>query len=171
MDVKTDFLNGEVAEEISIEQPDGFVIHGKDSHVCKLKKVLYVLKQDPRAWYARIDSYLQKLGFLKSDADSNLYFKVVENLPLILVLYVNDLFLTREEKLIAECKRELTSDFEMKYLGLMHYFLSLDIWQRNDEIFLSQGKYTVDILRRFGMVDCKSINTQMDSNLRKLHET
>ena len=59
----------------------------------------------------------------------------------------------------------------MKYLGLMHYFLHLDIWQRNDDIFLSQGKYTVDILRRFGMVDCKSINTPMDSNLRKLHET
>ena len=59
----------------------------------------------------------------------------------------------------------------MKDLGLMHYFLGLEIWQRNDEIFLSQGKYTVDILRRFGMVDCKSINTPMDSNLRKLHET
>ena len=59
----------------------------------------------------------------------------------------------------------------MKDLGLMHYFLGLEIWQRNDEIFLSQGKYIVDILRRFGMVDCKSINTSMDSNLRKLHET
>ena len=58
----------------------------------------------------------------------------------------------------------------MKDLGLVHYFLGIDIWQRNDEIFLSQGKYTVDILRRFGMVDCKSINTLMDSNLRKIHE-
>ena len=109
---------------------------------------------------------------MKSGADSNLYFKVVENQPLILVLYVDDLFLTGEEKLIAECKREqLTSEFEMKDLGLMHYFLGLEIWQRNDEIFLSQGKYTVDILRIFGTVDCKSINTPMDSNLRKLHET
>ena len=80
-------------------------------------------------------------------------------------------FLTGEENLIVECKRELTSEFEMKDLGLMHYFLCLDIWQRNDEIFLSQGKYTVDILQRFGMVDCKSINTPMDSNLRKIHDT
>ena len=94
MDVNTAFLNGEIAEEVYTEQPDGFVIHGKESHVCKLKKAMYGLKQAPRAWYARIDNYLQKLGFLKSDADSNLYFKVVENLPLILVLYVDDIFLT-----------------------------------------------------------------------------
>ena len=59
----------------------------------------------------------------------------------------------------------------MKYLGLMHYFLGLEIWQRKDEIFLSQGKYIVDILNKFGMVDCKSMNTLMDSNLTKLHET
>ena len=59
----------------------------------------------------------------------------------------------------------------MKHLGLMHYFLGLDILQRNDEMFLSQGKYTMDILQRFGMVDCKSINTPMDSILRNFHET
>ena len=59
----------------------------------------------------------------------------------------------------------------MKDLGLMHYFLGLQIWKRNDEIFVSQGKYIVDILHKFGMVDCKSMNTPMDSNLRKLHWT
>ena len=75
-----------------------------------------------------MDRYLQKLGFLKSDADSNLYFKVVENHPIILTLYVDDIFLTGEEKIIDECKRELTSEFEMKYLGIMHYFLGLEIW-------------------------------------------
>ena len=58
MDVNITFLNGEVEEEVYIEQPDGFVIHGKESHVCKLKKALYGLKQAPRAWYAKIDSYL-----------------------------------------------------------------------------------------------------------------
>ena len=89
---------------------------------------------------------------------------------MILVLYVDNIFLNGEERLIVECKRELTSEFEMKYLGIMHYFLDLEIWQRSDEIFLSQGKYTVDISQIFGMVDCKSINTPMDSNLRKLHE-
>ena len=73
--------------------------------------------------------------------------------------------------MIAWYKREITSEFDMKYLGLMHYFLGLDIWRRNDEIFLSQGKYVVEILRKFGMMDCTSIYTPMDSNLRKIHET
>ena len=93
------------------------------------------------------------------------------NLSLISVLYVDDLFLTDDEHRIARCKRELTSEFEMKDLGLMHYFLGLEVWQRSDEIFLSQGKYTVDVLRRFGMMDCKSMATPMVSNLKKLHET
>ena len=109
MDVKTSFLNGEVEEEVYIEHPGGFVIHGKEYHVCKLKKSLYGLKQAPQAWYSRKYNYLHKLGFLKNEADPNLYFKVVENQPLILILYGNDLFLTGEEILIVEYKRDLTS--------------------------------------------------------------
>jgi hypothetical protein len=72
MDVKNAFLNGEVEQEVYIEQPGGFVIHGKESHVCKLKKALYGLKQASRAWYGRIDSFLQSLGFSKSIAHPNL---------------------------------------------------------------------------------------------------
>jgi hypothetical protein len=93
MDVKTVFLNSEAEQEVYIEQPEGFVIHGKESHVCKLKKDLYGLKQAPRAWYGRIDSFLQSLGFSKSIADPNLYIKIVQNHHIILVLYVDDLFL------------------------------------------------------------------------------
>jgi hypothetical protein len=65
MDVKTTFLNGEIEEEVYIEQPYGFVIHEKESHVCRLKKAMYGLKQAPRAWYARIDGHLMSLGFKK----------------------------------------------------------------------------------------------------------
>jgi len=102
MDVKTAFLNGEVEQEVYIEQPEGFVIHGKESHVCKLKKALYGLKQALRAWYGRIDSFLQNIGFSKSIANHNLCIKIVQNHPFILVLYVDDLFLTGEEHLIAQ---------------------------------------------------------------------
>ena len=77
MDVKTTFLYGEIEEEVYIEQPEGFELHGRESHVCKLKKALYGLKQAPKAWYARIDNYLRSLGFSKSIVDSNLYIKVV----------------------------------------------------------------------------------------------
>ena len=69
------------------------------------------------------------------------------------------------------CKRELTSELEMKDLGLMHYFLGLEVWQRANEIFLSQGKYTIDVLWIFNMMDCKSMDTSMILNLKNLHET
>jgi hypothetical protein len=69
MDVKTAFLNGLIEEEVYIEQRLGFEVHGRESHVCRLKKELYGRKQAPRAWYSRIDAYLQLLGFEKSEAD------------------------------------------------------------------------------------------------------
>ena len=74
-----------------------------------MKKALYGLKQAPRAWYARRDNYLMSLGFTKSDADPNLYYKAENGRPLILVLYVDDMLLTGDEKLIDVCKKELTS--------------------------------------------------------------
>jgi hypothetical protein len=171
MDVKTAFLNGKIEEEVYIQQPLGFEIHGKESHVCRLKKALYGLKQAPRAWYSRIDHYLLSLGFTKSEADPNLYQKVEDGKMLILVLYVDDLFLAGDKKQIVQCKKDLTSEFEMKDLGLLHYFLGLEIWQRSDGIFLSQGKYTVDILRKFGMDKSKPMATPMEMNLKKLRES
>jgi hypothetical protein len=150
-----------------VEQPDCFVLHNKGTHVSKIRKALYGIKQSPKVWYDRIDGFLKSPGFQKSDADENLYFKVRGNQPVILILYVYDLFLTRDEGIIARCKREITLEFEMKDLGLMHYFLGLEVWKRQGEIFLAQGKYTVDVLKRFGMMDCKSISTPMITNLRK----
>ena len=93
-------------QEVYIKQPQGFEVEDRKSHVCRLKKALYGLRQAPRAWYGRIDSFLMSLGFTKSKEDSNLYFKIMDNEPVILLLY-DDLFLTGEEKLIAECKQRL----------------------------------------------------------------
>jgi hypothetical protein len=87
-----------------------------------------------------------------------------------LVLYVDDLFLTGSERLIVDCKQALTSEFKMKALGMMQYFLGLEVWHRIDEIFLTQGKYTVEILKKFGMKDCKSIPTPMVMDLKKMNE-
>jgi hypothetical protein len=96
MDVKTTFLNVVIEEEVYIEQPQGFEVKDRKTHVCRLKKALYGLKQAPKAWYGRIDSFLKRLGFTKSKVDSNLYFKVMNDEPVILLLYVDDLFLTGE---------------------------------------------------------------------------
>ena len=108
------------------------------------------------------------MGFTKSKVDPNLYFKVVDDQPVILLLYVDDLFLIGNEKKILECKKNLTARFEMKYLGLMHYFLGLELWKILEGIFLNQGKYAVEILKRFDMLECKAITTPMDTHLKLL---
>jgi hypothetical protein len=109
MDVKIAFLNGEIEEEVYIEQPEGFVIHNEKSHVCRLNKTLYGLKQAPRAWYEKMDGFLMSLGFSKSVVDPNLYYHIVGNECLILVLYVDDLFLTSSERLIVRMYMSLCS--------------------------------------------------------------
>ena len=136
MDVKISFLNGIIEEEVYIEQTEGFDIFKNESHVCRLRIALYGLKQAPRAWYTRIDNYFIGLGCTKSEVDANLYQIVVEGKLFIIVLYVDDLILTSDEKLIHSCKEDLAREFEMKGMGLLHYFLGLEIWQRDGEIFV-----------------------------------
>jgi hypothetical protein len=157
-----------IEEEVYIEQPDGFAIHEKESHVCRLKKSMYGLKHVPRTWYARINGHLIILGFSKSVVDPNLYYNTVNGESLILAIYVDDLFLTSTYSLIVECKYVLAPEFEMKELGMMHYFLGLEVWQRTDEIFLCHAKYIVEILKKFGMLNCKPMATPMVTNLKKL---
>eukprot|EP00253_Pinus_taeda_P020991 PITA_20991 len=109
------------------------------------------------------------MGFTKSEADQNLYYIVIGEEPLILVLYVDDLIITGAERLIEHCKRDLAAEFEMKDIGLMHYFLGLEVWQEEGHFFLGQGKYIVDILSRFHMEDCRPMSTPMITNWKKLH--
>jgi hypothetical protein len=80
-------------------------------------------------------------------------------------------YLNGEEKLIIECKKKIASRFEMKDLDLMHYLLGLEVWQSPERIFLNQGKYAVEILKRFDMLECKSMNTPMEMKLKILVDT
>ena len=83
-----------------------------------------------------MDSFLMSLGFTKSKEDSNLYFKVEDKILMMLLLYVDDLFTIGEDELIVDTSRKLVIDFEMKDLGMIHYFLSMEVWQSADGIFL-----------------------------------
>jgi hypothetical protein len=108
------------------------------------------------------------MGFTKSEANPNLYFLLVGSKPLILVLYLDELILTGAKKLIAGCKSDLASEFEMKDIEPMHYFLGLEVWQRSGEIFLKQGKYTLEILKRFRIEHSRLMATSMVTNLKKV---
>jgi hypothetical protein len=84
MDVKSSFLNGELEEEVYIKQPEGFQLSENEDYVCKLNKALYGLKHAPRAWYSRLDKYLQQEGFRNRSADNSLYIKVSQDSILLI---------------------------------------------------------------------------------------
>ena len=125
MDVKIAFLNGVFEEEVYMEQPLGFKTHDRKTHLWKLKNALYGLKQAPRTFYDRMDRFLMSQGFTKSNVDSNLYLKFEGGREIIILLYVDDLFLTGNGELITYARRRLATEFEMKYLVMMHYFLGM----------------------------------------------
>jgi hypothetical protein len=99
LDVKTAFLHGDLEEEIYMDQPEGFIMPGKENVVCKLKKSLYGLNQSPRQWYKKFDSFMIDNGFKRSFYDSCVYIKFVDGSPIYLLLYVDDMLIA------AKCNR------------------------------------------------------------------
>jgi hypothetical protein len=89
IDVKTTFLHGDLEEKIYMKNPEGFVVKGKNELVCKMKKSMCGLKQSPRMWYQKFDTYLLGLGFIRSKVDHYLYFKLIGDHLIYLVLYVD----------------------------------------------------------------------------------
>lgn len=163
LDVKSAFLNGYLQEEIFVEQPEGFKVKGQEEKVYLLKKALYGLKQAPRAWYSRIDEHLQKLGFVKSLSEATLYVKGTYTNLIIVSVYVDDILVTgSNENLVAEFKTEMLKVFEMTDLGLMSYFLGMEVKQDHNGILISQKKYAKEILKKFHMEGCKSTDTPMN---------
>jgi len=98
------------------------------------------------------------------EVDANLYHIVVKGKLVIIILYVDDLILTGDDYFIVSCKEDLVREFEMKDMGLMHYFLGMEVWQKDGELFVSQGKYANEILRRFHMEQCKPMQTPLAGN-------
>ena len=100
--VKSTFLNGELHEEIYVDQPEGFVKQGEEDKVYLLKKALYVLKQAPRAWYSKINDHLLSIDFAKSVSESTLYMKHKGNNFLIVSLYVDDLLVIGDDARLVD---------------------------------------------------------------------
>ncbi|CAL5325451.1 unnamed protein product [Camellia sinensis] len=166
LDVKSAFLNGKLEEEVYVDQPQGFVVKGKEDKVYKLKKALYGLKQAPRAWYSEIDAYFNEKGFQRSKSEPTLYIKRQGTTGILIVsLYVDDLVFTgSDEKLIEDFKREMMKKYEMSDLGLLHHFLGIEIHQNNGGVFICQKKYAQTLLEKFQMKNCKSVATPLIVN-------
>lgn len=172
MDVKSAFLNGYLEEEVYVHQPPGFVAKGEEIKVCKLRKALYGLKQAPRAWNARIDAYFTQVGFTKCPHEHALYTKMDANGGILIIcVYVDDLIFTgNNAEMIQEFKASMEKEFEMTDLGLMAYFLGLEIKQSRKGVSVSQTGYAKKNLEKFGMVDCSSIDTLIEFGTKLTRE-
>ncbi|KAG8492388.1 hypothetical protein CXB51_009733 [Gossypium anomalum] len=168
LDVKSAFLNGILEEEIYVEQPEGFEVPGKEEMVYRLRKALYGLKQAPRAWYARIDSYLLSLKFERSVSEPTLYVKKNKTeIQLVVSLYVDDLLVTRGDEVdLAEFKIKMKQMFEMTDLGLMTYFLGMEVNQTQGGIFLKQESFALKVLTKFSMLNCKPTPTPVVAGVK-----
>jgi hypothetical protein len=169
MDVKTTFLNGELEEEIYMDQPEGFVVKGQEGRVCKLLKSLYGLKQAPKQWHDKFDRTLTSVGFVTNEGDKCVYYRYGGDEGVILCLYVDDIliFCTSLE-LMKEVKDFLSQKFEMKDLGEANVILNINLIKgENGGVTLSQTHYVEKMLSRFGYSNSKPAPTPYDSSLVK----
>lgn len=170
MDVKTAFLNGDLDEEIYINQAEGFVTPGQESKVCKLRKSLYGLKQALIQWYEKFNAAIISNGFTVNTSDSCLYSKMVGSDCVIICLYVDDMLVCGTSiDVILETKSFLSSVFDMKDLGEADVILGIKIQKTEHGFLLNQSHYVEKILRRFNCFDLVPVKTPFDpsSHLKK----
>ncbi|GKA90071.1 retrovirus-related pol polyprotein from transposon TNT 1-94 [Tanacetum coccineum] len=162
MDVKTEFLNGPLKEEVYVAQPDGFVDPDHPEKVYRLRKALYGLKQAPRAWYDELLNFLMSKGFTKGTIDPTLFMiKYGEDILLVQIHIDDIIFGSTNPKFSKRFKKLMHSRFEMSLMGEMKFFLGLQIHQSPRGIFINQAKYTLEILKKHGMEKGQSIGTPM----------
>ncbi|KAM1320462.1 hypothetical protein ACFX2H_005342 [Malus domestica] len=164
LDVSNAFLHGTLTESVFMVQPPGFEDPTQPHHVCQLHKSLYGLKQAPRAWYAKLTTALQSLGFSGSNNDHSLFVKNGDSVVYVLV-YVDDILVTGPDS--AACQSvisQLCALFPVKDLGLLHYFLGIEVKRSSQGIFINQTKYILDLLNKAHMDGAKPCVTPLSTS-------
>ena len=170
LNVKNAFLNGDLKEEVYIEQSPGFVAQAESGKVCRLHKAIYGLKQSPRAWFGKFSEVVLKFGLRHCHSDHSVFSYTSDRGKILLIVYVNDIIITRDDKQgIDDLKRYLQNSFRTKDLGKLRYFLGIEVARSKEGISLSQRKYVLDILEETGLIGSKPVETPMDPNV-KLYE-
>ncbi|XP_021826915.1 uncharacterized protein LOC110767631 [Prunus avium] len=147
-----------------MQQPPGFTDSTRPQHVCKLHKALYGLKQAPRAWFQRLSSFLLRYGFIQSRADSSMFIFWGNSHMMILLLYVDDIVLTGSSpSSLLDFIRILGIQFDLTDLGQLNYFLGMEVTYLSECVHLTQNKYTLDLLKRSNLLECKPCSTPMAS--------
>lgn len=163
LDVKNAFLHGDLAKPVYMHQPPGFVDSTTPTHVCRLRKSLYGLKQAPRAWYQRFATFVLSRGFRRSVCDTSLFIFHHGAETAYLLLYVDDIVLTASSTvLVRRIIDDLSREFSMTDLGLLHHFLGITVSRNAAGLFLSQQQYASAILARAKMSTCNPTTTPVD---------
>ena len=143
-----------------MEQPPGFVTQGEIGRICRLRKSLYGLKKSPHAWFDKFSQPIEEFGMQKRKSDHSIFYRNFSSGIILLIVYVDDIVITGSDfKGISSLKSFLQSQFHTKDLGMLRYFLGIEVIRNKHEIFLSQRKYEVDLLsetRKLGVKPCSS---------------
>ena len=161
LDSKNVSLYGDL-HEVYIEQPPRFVAQGEIGKVCHLRKSLYGLKQSPRAWFGKFSQAVEEFGMQKSKSDYFVFYRNSSSGIILLVVYVDDIVIIgSDSKGISSFKSFLQSQFHTNELGMLRYFLGIEVMRSKYGIFLSQRKYVLDLLFETGKLGVKSCSSPM----------
>nr|GEX40407.1 retrovirus-related Pol polyprotein from transposon TNT 1-94 [Tanacetum cinerariifolium] len=162
MDVKTAFLNGQLKEEVYVNQPKGLIDLEFPNHVYRLKKALYGLKQAPRAWYEKLSSFLIEHGFTKGIVDLTLFSRRHGGDILLVQVYVDDIiFGSTNPDFSKRFANLMKNNFEISMMGELKFFLGLQVHQSPRGIFISQSQYEIELLKKHGLDECVLMSTPM----------
>ncbi|GJX15702.1 zinc finger, CCHC-type containing protein [Tanacetum coccineum] len=165
MDVKTTFLNGELEEDVYMNQLQGFIIPGNENKVCKLIKFLYGLNEAPKQWQQKFDEVVLSNGYLLNQADKYVYNKFDETSKgVIIFLYVNDMLIFSTDQVQVDLiKKFLSSRFSIKDMGEADVILGIRIKHESNGIDISQSHYIEKVLKKFNYFDCTPVSTPIDT--------
>lgn len=164
MDIKNAFLHGDLEEEVYMSIPPEHHLVNRPDLACKLNKAIYGLKQSPRAWYAKLSHVLINIGLKRSSADPSLFVKKGFFGTTIVLVYVDDIVITGDDQgEISKLKALLHKKFAIKDLGVLKYFLGLEVAYSNKGIFLNQRKYVLDLLHEIEKIGVKPVDTPIES--------
>ncbi|RVW29739.1 Retrovirus-related Pol polyprotein from transposon RE2 [Vitis vinifera] len=166
MDVHNAFLHGDLEEEVYMKLPPGFE-RSDPNLVCRLRKSLYGLKQAPRCWFAKLVTALKGYGFLQAYSDYSLFTYTKGNVQINVLVYVDDLIISRNDSAALKTFKAYLSDcFKMKDLGVLKYFLGIEVARSSAGLFLCQRKYTLDIVSEAGLLGAKLCGFPIEQNHR-----
>ena len=145
--------------------PSSFNTSQIGDKVYKLQKALYGLKQSPRVWFGKFTDAMKRNGYHQANSDYILFINCKNGKVTLLIIYVDDMIVTSDDtKEIKNMQKYLSSEFEIKDLGGLKYFLGIEVARSKEDVYLSQWKYILDLLSKTGMLDCKPAQTHIVQN-------